>query len=93
MQIIGFILLLAIAIAQFIAAWAGIELHLGPLWAGIAILVAFIFRITLPISIGAFFGATDVWGWHWLPALIFVLPGLLFVIPSVAASIIDRLKP
>ena len=93
MQIIGFILFVAIAIAQFIAAWAGIELHLGPVWAGIAILAAFIFRITLPISIGAFFGATDVWGWHWFLALIFVLPGLLFVIPSIAASILEKLKP
>jgi hypothetical protein len=23
------------------------------------------FRFTLPITIGAFFGAMDVWDWHW----------------------------
>ena len=36
----------------------------------------------LPLTIGTFFGALDVWGWPWYGALLFAAPGLLFTLPG-----------
>lgn len=87
MAILGFILIMAYGIAQFVAGYIGIEEHFGAVWAGAALFGAFMFRFMLPITIGGFFGATDVWGWHWSLALVFVAPGLLFMIPGMLAMI------
>ncbi len=51
-----------------------------------------VFRFTLPITIGAFFGAMDVWSWHWGLAALFAAPGLAFLIPGVILSIIEGVK-
>lgn len=93
--ILGFAAVLgaiALAIAQLIAGYQGIEHHFGGWWAWGAVFVALAFRFTLPISIGAFFGATDVWGWHWLAALAFVAPGLVLVVPGILASLLSWLS-
>lgn len=44
------------------AGYAGIEEHLGALWAIGCLVASLLFRFTLPITIGAFFGAMNVWG-------------------------------
>ena len=90
--IIGFLAFLAFGIAQLVAGFAGIELGVGSFWAWAALIVALGFRFTLPITIGAFFGAMNVWGWHWALAALFAAPGLLLVIPGVLASIISLVK-
>ncbi len=87
MAILGFLAILAFGLAQFVAGYAGIEHHLGAGWAIGALAVAFLLRFTLPITIGAFFGAMNVWGWHWALAALFAAPGLLFVVPGVIASV------
>ena len=92
MQVIGFILFIFYGIAQIVAAYVGIDLHFGAVWAGVAIFAAFMFRFTLPITIGAFFGAMDVWHWHWAFSALFAAPGLAFVIPGVIMSIIEGVK-
>jgi hypothetical protein len=38
--------------------------------------VMFLTRFSLPITVGSFFGAMNVWGWHWIGALVFAAPGL-----------------
>ena len=89
------ILMLAYGLAQVVAGYAGIEHHLGKGWAIAAIVVAFLFRFTLPITVGSFFGAMNVWGWHWLGALVFAAPGLAFMalmISGTLASTMARLK-
>jgi len=75
------------ATAQMAAGYAGIEHGMGPLWALTAIFAAVFFRFTLPITVGAFFGAMNVWGWHWAYALVFTAPGLVFVLPGVLSAI------
>ena len=90
--IIGFLAFLAFGIAQLVAGFAGIELGVGSFWAWTALIVALGFRFTLPITIGAFFGAMNVWGWHWALAALFAAPGLLLVIPGVLTSIISLVK-
>ena len=88
MHILIFLLFILYAMAQIGAGFFGIHYHLGPVWAWLAIGAGFGFRFTLPLTIGAFFGATDVWGWHWAIALLFVAPGLAFIVPGVILSII-----
>jgi hypothetical protein len=80
-------------VAQIWAGYIGIDHHLGSGWAIGAVVVALIFRFSLPITIGAFFGAMNVWGWPWYGALIFAAPGLAFMalmIPGALASIFKR---
>jgi hypothetical protein len=77
----------AFAAAQMAAGYAGIENGLGQAWALVAVASALLLRFTLPITIGAFFGALHVWGWHWALALCFTIPGLIFVLPGVIPAI------
>jgi hypothetical protein len=56
----GFILFMGYGILQIVAGYVGIDFHFGAVWAGVAIVAALMFRFTLPITIGAFFGAMDV---------------------------------
>lgn len=88
----AFLLFSIFAIAQFVAGFVGIEAELGSIWAYIAIFVALGLRFTLPITIGAFFGAMNVWGWHWAAAALFALPGLIFIIPGVLSALLALVK-
>lgn len=83
---------LAFAIAQLIAGFVGIEHGLGVFWAWVAVIFAFVFRFTPPITIGAFFGAINVWHWHWAAAAMFAAPGLLFIIPNFISSVFALIK-
>ena len=89
--VFGCLLLLAYGLIQIYAGWVGIQHHLGNGWA-VAAMVAMCFRFSLPLTIGAFFCATDIWGWHWAGALLFVCPGLLFMIPGSLAPIMGMRK-
>jgi putrescine transport system substrate-binding protein len=83
---------LAYGVAQIVAAYVGIEHHWGGVAAGLLIGVSFLFRFTLPITIGSFFGAMDVWGWHWAVAAIFAVPGLLLLAPGAIMSLLIAAK-
>jgi hypothetical protein len=87
--------LTAYGLIQIWAGYLGIDYHFGGGWAIAAVAVALIFRFTLPVTIGAFFGAMNVWGWHWAGALVFAAPGLLFMalmIPGALASVLKKLR-
>jgi hypothetical protein len=73
--------------AQIAAGYAGIEHGIGPVWALAAVFTAVFLRFTLPITVGAFFGAMTVWGWHWALACMFAVPGLIFMFPGVISGI------
>ncbi|KAI3590244.1 hypothetical protein D9X30_4852 [Cupriavidus sp. U2] len=90
--VFGFIAFLAFAVAQLAAGYQGIAAGLGTGWAVAAMFAAIAFRFTLPVTIGAFFGAMNVWGWHWAVAAVFAAPGLLAVIPGVLGSIFAVVK-
>jgi hypothetical protein len=89
---LGVIAFLGFGIAQLFAGYAGIDYHFGAIWAFAAIFLALGLRFTLPITIGAFFGAMDAWHWHWALAAIFAAPGLALVIPGVIAALIETVK-
>jgi hypothetical protein len=62
MWTIGVVAVLVYGVAQTYAGCVGIAHEIGALWAGAALVAAIFFRFTLPITIGAFFGAMNVWG-------------------------------
>ena len=87
--------LIAYGIVQVWAGYLGIDYHWGSGWAIAAVIVAFVARFSLPLTVGAFFGAMNVWGWHWVGALVFAAPGLAFmalIIPGKLASTLSRFK-
>lgn len=88
----GFVLFMGYGILQIVAGYIGINFHFGAVWAIVAVLAALMFRFTLPITIGAFFGAMDVWGWHWGFALLFAAPGLAFLIPGLFLKIMEDVR-
>lgn len=92
MAVFGFFAVIAFGIAQFIAAYAGIAECLGVLWAIGILAASLLFRFTLPVTIGAFFGAMDVWGFHWTIAALFAAPGLIFLTPSILTSLLKPAK-
>jgi hypothetical protein len=83
---------LSFAALQIATGYAGIEHGLGLVWAVVAMAAALLMRFTLPITIGAFFGAMHAWSWHWPAALAFSAPGLVFVLPGVIPAIFSLVK-
>ena len=84
----GFLIFVAVAIIQTAVGYIGIEHHFGTFVAIVVIILAFVFRLMLPLTIGTFLGAMNVWGWPWYGALALASPGLLFVIPTLITSVI-----
>lgn len=79
----GCLILLTVCGYGLLQIWAGflgIEDHWGRGWAIAAVVAAFFVRFTLPLTIGAFLCATEIWRWHWFGAFVFVAPGLAFML-------------
>ena len=89
LAMLGFV---AFGIAQVAIGYMGIADGLGKWWAIGALLLAFALRFPLPLTIGAFFGATNVLGWHWLWALLLTLPGLVFMVPGLVVFGFNALR-
>ena len=89
------IVFLGYGLVQIGAGYIGIEHHFSGFWAGAAVFVAIFLRFMLPLTVGSFFCALNVWGWHWFWALIFAAPGLLFMalmIPGFLQQMRQRSK-
>ncbi|MEN5003240.1 hypothetical protein [Stenotrophomonas indicatrix] len=83
---------LAFGLVQLWAGWAGLEDAFGSGWAIAAVLAAIFFRFTLPVVVGGFLCAKNIWEWHWFFALLFAAPGLLFMVPSIFTSLMDAVR-
>lgn len=92
LMVLGVIAFFAFGIAQSVVGYMGIEDGLGKWWAIGALVAAFGFRFTLPLTIGTFFGATNVLDWHWFWALLLALPGLAFMIPGLIAAALEAVR-
>jgi hypothetical protein len=91
MQFVGCVFLAAYAIAQVVAAFWGLEAYVG--WLAVPLIaLCLYFRFSLPVTVCAFLGAKNYWGWHWLVALIFVAPGLLLIVPAVLSSVVQTIS-
>ena len=92
-QVFGLIILsIGYPLSQIYAAYLGITEHLNLFWFIIALIIVVIFRFPYLFIVGAFFGAMDVWGWHWSISLLFVAPGLIVLIPAIGLDIINIVK-
>jgi hypothetical protein len=80
------LVILGFGILQLWAGWDGIEHNFGWGWAVAAVALAFIFRFTLPVMVGCYICAHDIWGWNWFFAALFAAPGLIFMIPNIVVS-------
>ena len=81
----------AFGLFQMFVGYKGIALGLGSGWAWGAVFAAVVLRFTLPITIGAFYGAMHLWGWHWYWAALFAAPGLLYMVPGMVALLVSFL--
>jgi len=79
-------------IIQLVAGWIGVEHYLGFWGALAAVVVAIFFQFTLPLTVGTFLGATAVWEWHWLPAILLAAPGLALAVPGTIASVLASVR-
>lgn len=83
---------LVVGCVQLYVGYLGIEYHWGSIGAIICVVLAFLFRFMLPLTVGTFFGALDVWGWPWYGALALTAPGILFILPGLVAIAIGALS-
>ena len=83
---IGLILMLVIGLAQMVIGYIGIEYHFGAGWAIGAVVLSLMFRFSLPLTVGTFFGAMDVFGFSFIASLLITLPGLLLMVPGAIAA-------
>jgi thiosulfate reductase cytochrome b subunit len=94
-SLLGFlviILFIGLGIFQLVVGYQGIEYNLGAGWAIASLVATFVFRFTLPITIGSYFGAVDVLGWHWGIGLLLAAPGLLFIVPGITLTVLNSIR-
>jgi len=87
-----FLLVISFGLAQIVIGFLGIEYHLGFYVGVVFLILAFVFRFMLPLTIGAYFGAVDVLGWEWYMALIFALPGILLMFPVLIMGLFSSIS-
>jgi len=89
--LLGIVIVLIYGITQIVAGCTGIKHALGGGWM-IAAIIAFFCGFSLPMTVGSFFGAMNVWGWPWYGALVFALPGLAYMLVLIPGFLSDLLK-
>lgn len=73
------------------AGFSYIELEYGTGWAWAAVISAFVFRFSLPLTIFSFCGAYYLWHWGFFWALCLAMPGLLFMVPTIIFGLISTM--
>ena len=91
-QAVAVTALIAFALLQWSTATLGLEAAIGP-WATAAVFgVVVLLRTSIPIVVGVYLGATNVFLWHPLAAAALAAPGLLLVAPMITAEILQKIK-
>ncbi len=80
--LIGF-MFLGLSLFHMIVGLIGIEHHLGWFFVALAIAVSFMLKLILHLSIGSYFGMTDVLGLDPIIALLLLLPTILAVFGNI----------
>jgi hypothetical protein len=84
-------LFLLFGMVQIVLGVVGIQSQFGGWWAFGALVLAFGFRIMLPLTIGTYFGVVNVLGWSWWAGVLVAAPGLIFVLPSVISAVVESI--
>lgn len=74
-------------------AFSGLENQFGLAWAGAALIILILFNITIPLSVGSYFYATSVLGWHWFEAILFTLIVVTIIVPLITRAVNRTLNP
>jgi hypothetical protein len=91
--ILGVLAYFAYGAVQLYAGFSGIGLYFNSvIVAGLVITFSLIFRFSFVLTLGAYYYATQAWGWTWYVALIFVMPGLLFMIPGILMAMLGTFR-
>ncbi len=85
----GILLAIAYGIALFILGYIGIEAYLGTGWAIGFLIASVMFKFSLPMTIGAVYGAMIVLGVNVWIAILIVIPSIAFMIPALLVVIIS----
>ena len=93
---LGTLFYVLFGIFQMVLGIMGIAHYFGAFGVILALAGLFIYRFTLPFTIGTFFGAMAVLDVNWFFALLLTLPGVVYLIPglmlTVLAPIASRVK-
>jgi len=87
--------LLAVAafrLTRAVIGTIGLQHELGLPWALLALACLVLFRLALPIRIGAFIALMSLWGWPWYAALLFAAPRLPMMLPGLLSSALARYR-
>ena len=80
--LIAVILLISLIFFHIIVGFLGLQYYFGSIMGIFLIIMCFLLKFFIPISIATFFGALNVIEWHWIPSLLISLPGIIFLKPS-----------
>lgn len=81
------LLIAGFSLCHMVIGLMGLEAEFGLVWAILAFILAVTLRFTLPITVGAYFGAIHVFGWESLYALLFAAPGLALIVPGAIVAL------
>lgn len=84
--VLWFFAVAAYSLVYLYSGFVGLADAAGVGWALGALAMLVLVRLSLPITVGAFLCASEVWRWHWAGALAWALPGLLVVLPGMLTS-------
>ncbi len=88
MQALGVIIFFSYGILQFWLGFVGLEDSFGIFWAIASIVIALTLRITLPLTVGTFLAAVEVFDYQLWVGILVAAPGILFIIPSMVAYVL-----
>lgn len=92
LTVVLMIAMLAFGAVQIWAGFVGLDHQFGAVWAWLAIVPLLFLRSLLPLTVGAFFCALNVWGWPWYGAALFAAPGLAFALPGAIVGLYELAK-
>lgn len=84
--VFGFFAVAAYSIFYLYSGFVGLADAAGAGWAWGAVAVLVVIRFSLPMTVGAFLCASEVWDWHPAAALAWALPGLLILLPAMLTA-------
>jgi hypothetical protein len=84
-----YVAFICFGLLQLACGFWGIEDAAGKVWAWLSLIAAVSFRFTIPITVGVFLCATNVFHWDWWWAALFAAPGLIFIVPGILVSILS----
>lgn len=96
LTVLAGLLFLVYGVGLIILGYLGIEDYLGTVWAIGFTVIAFMFRFSLPMIIGAVYGAMQVFNIEIWLAVIIVMPTLVFMLPALIgvlfAFVVERFR-